>query len=209
MERPSHIIFSKPQTISRLPVAVLAICLQFAAAWLFLHGLQSHSITIFHTIDLVPVEQQETTRVKPPEPVLKRVELPPAPVVPVFNSAPDKSDNGGITVAPVQPGTGTVVVPAGETRAPQSIVATHTVPPYPPIARRLGAEGKVTLRLMVSPEGRVARADVVTSSGWQDLDQSAQQWIVAHWIYKPALSNGAPAPAQVLASVTFSLTNAP
>jgi protein TonB len=209
MERPSHIIFSKPQTMSRLPLFGLAICLQFVGVWLFIHGLESHVGVIFHPIDVVPVQQAETPRVKPSEPVLKHVELPPAPPVPIFNSAPDRSDNGGITVAPVQPGTGTIVALAGETRAPQSILATHTVPPYPPIARRLGAEGKVTLRLMVSPEGRVARADVVASSGRQDLDQSAQQWIVAHWTYTPALSNGAPAPAQVLASVTFSLTNAP
>ena len=209
MERPSHMIFSKPQPVSRLPLIALAICLQFAAAWLFLHGLQSHSITIFHPIDLAPVEQRETPRVKPPEPVLKRVELPPAPVIPIFNSAPDRSDNGGITVAPVQPNAGNTTVPAGETRAPQGILTTHTVPPYPAIARRLGAEGKVMLRLTVSVQGRVAQADIVTSSGRQDLDEAAQQWIVTHWTYRPALHEGAPAAGQVLATVTFSLTNTP
>jgi TonB family protein len=202
-------IFSKPQTVSRLPLAILAVCLQFAAAWLFIHQLHGHSVTIFHTIDLVPVEQHETMRVKPPEPVLKRVELPPAPVIPIFNSAPDRGDNGGITVAPVQPNTGNTAVPVGETRAPQGIVATHTVPPYPAIARRLGAEGKVMLRLTVSTQGRVAQADIVTSSGRRDLDEAAQQWIMTHWTYRPALHDGAPASGQVLATVTFSLTNTP
>jgi outer membrane biosynthesis protein TonB len=54
---------------------------------------------------------------------------------------------------------------AGADHAPVGILSTHTVPPYPPIARRIGAEGKVTLRLTVSAEGRVTRADVVTTSG--------------------------------------------
>jgi protein TonB len=92
-------------------------------------------------------------------------------------------------------------------RAPIGIASTHTVPPYPPIARRIGAEGKVTLRLTVTAEGRVSAAEVVTSSGRDDLDQTAQQWIMAHWIYKPALANGIPMVSRTLATVTFSLTN--
>jgi protein TonB len=88
-----------------------------------------------------------------------------------------------------------------------SIAATHTAPPYPPIARRIGAEGKVTLRLTVTAEGRVSQADIVTSSGRDDLDQTAQQWIMAHWKYKPALANGVAVVSKTLATVTFSLIN--
>jgi protein TonB len=95
----------------------------------------------------------------------------------------------------------------GIDRALAGIPGTHTVPPYPPIARRIGAEGKVTLRLTVSAEGKVTATEVISSSGRDDLDQSAQQWIMAHWIYKPALANGAPAVSQTLATVVFSLTN--
>jgi protein TonB len=83
------------------------------------------------------------------------------------------------------------------------------VPPYPVIARRLGVEGKVTLRLTVLIDGHVGKAEVVTSSGREDLDQTAQAWIVAHWLYKPALDKGEPAVTQTLATVVFSLTNAP
>src|SRR6202012_6109819 len=158
MERPSHIIFSKPQPASRLPWIGLAICLQFAGAWLFIHGLETHSWSIIDPINLVSVETRDVPRVKPPEPVLKRVELPPAPVIPIFSSTPEKGENGGITFVPAQPETGnTATPPAGETHPPQGILATHTVPPYPAIARRLGAEGKVTMRLMISAQGRVAQ----------------------------------------------------
>lgn len=55
-------------------------------------------------------------------------------------------------------------------RAPVSIAATRTTPPYPVIARRVGWEGTVMLRLTVSPQGRVSRADVVTSSGHMELE---------------------------------------
>ena len=53
----------------------------------------------------------------------------------------------------------------------------------------------------------MSQAEVVTSSGREDLDQTAQQWIMAHWTYKPALANGVPVASKALATVTFSLTN--
>ena len=66
---------------------------------------------------------------------------------------------------------------------------------------------KVTFRLIVSPEGRVIRAEVLASSGRDELDQTAQAWILAHWAYHPALENGVAVASQVLATVTFSLSD--
>ena len=53
----------------------------------------------------------------------------------------------------------------------------------------------------------VSAAEVVNTSGRDELDQAAQQWILAHWSYKPALAAGVPVASKVLATVTFSLTN--
>jgi len=89
------------------------------------------------------------------------------------------------------------------------ITATHTVPPYPPVERRLGIEGTVTFRLTVGTDGRVTAAEVVRSAGRDTLDQAARDWIIGHWRYRPALKDGNPAVAQVLASVTYSLKNQP
>jgi len=111
------------------------------------------------------------------------------------------TDAGTTTTQLVLPVSGLAV------RAPVGIAATHTTPPYPPIARRLGVEGQVTLRLTVLADGRVGEADVVTSSGRDDLDQTARQWIVAHRAYKPAIENGVPAVSHILANVVFSLKN--
>ena len=210
MERPSHIIFDRRQTLSRrLPMVAMAIGLQFVGFWLFTHGLASHVQGIFHTLDFVPVaEPQKPTLPPPPEPVMQHVTAPVVPV-PVFGTAAPENNNG-ITGQIAQPPTGgntTVKNTVGMDRAATGIVSTHTVPPYPPIARRMGEEGKVTLRLNVSAEGRVTQADIVSSSGRVELDQTAQAWIVAHWAYKPALRDGSAVASQVLATVTFSLAS--
>jgi len=207
MERPSHIIFDTQSHYfsRRLPWIGLAFTLQFAMFWLFTHGLAGHRIgDIIRDIEVTPVTKQEVTEsVKPPEPLWTK---PQAVKVEQSIFAIDRGEQT-ISADAGQKEATLVTLPVGPDRAPVGITATHTVPPYPPIARRIGAEGKVTLRLTVSAEGRVSQADIVTSSGRSDLDQTAQQWIVAHWIYKPALDHGVPTVSQSLATVTFSLTN--
>ena len=61
--------------------------------------------------------------------------------------------------------------------------------------------------MTVSTEGKVTAAEVVTSSGRDDMDQGARQWIMAHWAYKPALDDGVPVIGHVLATVNFNLIN--
>ncbi|MEW5786779.1 MAG: TonB family protein [Pseudomonadota bacterium] len=48
---------------------------------------------------------------------------------------------------------------------------------YPPIARRLGQEGVVTLRVELSAKGDLRRAEVLDSSGFPLLDQAAARLI--------------------------------
>ena len=74
--------------------------------------------------------------------------------------------------------------------AAASIAGTHTTPPYPGIARKMGEQGTVKLRLTISPQGVVTAADVVQSSGFPDLDQTAVSWVMSHWKYKPAVQAG-------------------
>jgi periplasmic protein TonB len=208
MERPSHIDINTHQSLSRrLPLITLAICLQITVFWLVSHGLGG---TVIHfgngPIEVVPVHDPKTLPPAPPEPAMKKVTPPIAPV-PDFKT--DNSQTEKSIIATTMPPTGTATTVVGPDRAPVSVMPTHTVPPYPVIARRLGVEGKVTLRLTVLIDGHVGKAEVVISSGREDLDQTAQAWIVAHWLYKPALDKGEPAVTQTLATVVFSLTNAP
>jgi protein TonB len=210
MERPSHIIFdTQPHYYSRrLPLIGLAISMQLATLWLFAHGFSDYRFReLIPDIQVIPVPKEENKEAtKPPEPVLTK----PKPVIvdkPIIAFDPDPGGKGGIHADGEQKPTTVAVTPAVPDRGAISIASTHTVPPYPPIARRIGVEGKVTLRLTVSAEGKVIAAEVVSSSGRDDMDQTAQQWIMAHWAYRPALDNGVPVIGHVLASVNFSLIN--
>jgi protein TonB len=207
MERPSHIVFERNQSFSRrAPLFAMAIGLQLAGFWLFTHGLASHVSTMIHDINFIPTHEKEVPPLEPPEPIItKKMDIP---VVnqPEFTTEQPSNGAGGITTTlPQGNDTGSTGPRENIVHSAVGIPFTHTVPPYPPIARRIGAEGKVTLRLTVSVEGRVIQADVVTSSGRDELDQTAQQWIMAHWAYKPALENGVPVASHVLATVTFNL----
>lgn len=209
MERPSHIILN-PQShfvSRRLPLLGLALCLQASVFWLFTHGLISQTIRhIPGLITVIPVpEKHELPLPPPPGPKIK-IPGKITVVIPRFGTAPNERSIVNIEQkqAPSSQGTETPPVPD---RAAISVGSTHTTPPYPPIARRIGAEGKVMLRLTISAEGRVTAAEIVKSSGRDDLDQTAQQWILAHWIYKPALHNGVAAVSQTLATMTFNLQN--
>jgi len=210
MERPSHIIFDTQAHYfsHRLPWISLAISLQIAALWLFMHGFSNYRMTpTIGDIVVAPIPKEDSKGpVKPPEPVL----IKPKPVTaekPIFDYGRGPVDNSGIHADPEQRPVTVATNPVVPDRGAVSITATHTLPPYPPIARRIGAEGKVTLRLTVLPDGRVGKAEVLNSSGRADLDETAQQWIVAHWTYRPASHDGQPIIGQATATVVFSLTN--
>jgi len=169
MERPSHMIFTTHQLLShRLPYLGLAACLQIAIFWLFASGLGSNVVHSFiHELEVPPIKVETDNGPKPPPPkphIRNRLETPSVPL-PTFTIG--REAGGGIIVTP-NGGDGTTIM--GPTRAAVSIAATHTVPPYPVIARRVGWEGQVTLRLTVLTDGHVGKAEVVTSSGRVDLD---------------------------------------
>ena len=210
MERPSHIIFERHQSFSRrAPLFAMAIGLQLAGFWLFTHGLASHVSTMIHDFEFIPTHETEVPPSEPPEPKIRaKVDIPVEDQPEFSTEQPAKGDGGITATLPQGNDTGSTGPRENIVHAAVGIVSTHTAPPYPPIARRIGAEGKVTLRLTVSTEGRVTQADVESSSGHDELDQTAQQWIMAHWAYKPAQENGVPVVSHVLATVTFNLAAA-
>ena len=207
MERPSHMIFAAHSRSRRLPFVGLAISFQAAALWLFAHGYGEYPIpTVVHPFYVDPITEPKKAKLPPP-PEPKETKLEKVVVPDPKFTVERKGDPNTIHGDPDQKQVIVAMNPVIPDRAPVSIMATHTTPVYPPIARRIGAEGKVTLRLTITPEGRVSEAEVVTSSGRDDLDQTAQAWIIAHWTYKPALANGVAVASKTLASVTFSLIN--
>lgn len=81
---------------------------------------------------------------------------------------------------------------------------SNPAPPYPPLARRLGEEGKVVLRVQVSAEGNATQVEIRSSSGFPRLDQSALD-TVRRWRFVPARQGDKPLPSTVLVPIVFKL----
>lgn len=77
-------------------------------------------------------------------------------------------------------------------------------PPYPRLARRAGEQGSVLLRLELDHEGRVARVEIVESSGFTRLDRAAQETL-SGWRFEPRREDGRAVASSVLHRVTFRL----
>lgn len=77
-------------------------------------------------------------------------------------------------------------------------------PAYPQTARSRGVEGKVGLKVYVTPDGTVERAEVVKSSGVESFDDAARESALAAR-FEPALQAGIPTAADKTIIVTFSL----
>jgi protein TonB len=83
---------------------------------------------------------------------------------------------------------------------------SNPAPAYPPLARRMGEEGKVVLRVFVEPQGRPSQIELKLSSNSPRLDQAAQD-AVWRWKFIPAKRGDEAIGAWVLVPITFTLKN--
>lgn len=123
---------------------------------------------------------------------------PTAPAVAEFTIAPQPAAT--VPPAPTSPVQATAVTPPRF----DAEYLNNPKPPYPAAARRLGEEGKVVLRVHVTPAGRAAEVEVKTPSGFARLDAAACA-AVAQWRFAPARQGDEPVAAWVLVPIVFSL----
>ena len=77
-------------------------------------------------------------------------------------------------------------------------------PDYPAQSKRLGEEGKVVLRVLVSQQGVAERIEVQKSSGFARLDDAARE-AVQRARFKPHLEDGTPVAVFAVVPITFRL----
>lgn len=114
-------------------------------------------------------------------------------------------ESGPVQSAATSPG------PAG-TPAPTPITPArfdaaylqNPAPPYPPLARRMGEQGTVLLRVFVSPEGLAQSVDLKRGSGSPRLDHAALD-TVQRWRFVPARQGETPVGAWVIVPIVFNL----
>jgi protein TonB len=89
----------------------------------------------------------------------------------------------------------------GEAGSPRFI--HRELPEYPFLARKLGKEGKVVLRLALDEKGRLQRIDTVEASGFGFADAASRA--IRKSTFEPAISNGAAISSLVLVPIRFVL----
>ena len=77
-------------------------------------------------------------------------------------------------------------------------------PAYPAMARKLGLEGTVTLRVLVNPQGVPEQSTIIATSGAEVLDTAAVD-AMRHWRFVPARAGGNPIAHWVDVPITFKL----
>lgn len=77
-------------------------------------------------------------------------------------------------------------------------------PGYPAMSRRLGEQGKVLLRVLVSAQGGVQQVEIKRSSGSPRLDAAASE-AVRRWKFVPARRGDLPVEAWVVVPISFRL----
>lgn len=210
MQRPiSHVLVTQrsPERKAASFVAVGALHVGLIAA--LMAGLTPMVAKVIpHTVDVF-FPSDPTTPVAPPTPDVKFVQPAIETVLKPTWTTKDTQPNQ-INVAhadnPLPMTTGPVaeILPT----AAISIAGSHTTPPYPPLSRRLGEEGKVGLHILIAPDGRVSNVEIAHSSGIQRLDDAARDWVRANWLYRPATRDGKAIASQTEAVVVFNLKTA-
>ena len=160
-------------------------------------------------IEILNPPSVETPKTAPPahlpkpRPVARQ---PERPVEPPILAAPAEATSP--IAAPPAPPAPVVAAPP----APQPVSAPvfnagyldNPAPPYPGMSRRMHEEGKVVLRVHVTPGGGADEVQVRTSSGSTRLDESARD-TVKTWKFVPAKRGAEAVPAWVLIPISFRL----
>lgn len=148
----------------------------------------------------LPMNRPLASRVVRPLPVAPVVRTPPAKAVAVANVG----QTSELTAAERPTTPADKLMTSNASPAPPAALAaasSHSLPlqparydadylhnpkpHYPEVARQLGQEGRVVLRVRVSVQGTPLAIDIRQSSGFSRLDEAARS-AVAHWRFVPA-----------------------
>lgn len=145
-----------------------------------------------------PKPQPAPKPVAPVERVLKQAPMPlaipdptPAPAAPMgvvsAPPLPQPAVTEAVAAAPVAP----PAPPQVELPSSDASYLNNPPPPYPPLSKRLGEQGRVMVRVHISADGIATRAEVQKSSGFPRLDDTAVQTVL-RWRYVPGKRAGVP-----------------
>jgi protein TonB len=136
--------------------------------------------------------------VPPPADVALQRPAPPA-------VAPDaEAAAAEVQAASAQPTRAPVARAPERSEPPALIERSRVAPIYPRASRRAGEAGTVVLRLTVGVSGTVLATDVLSSSGFDRLDQAAQA-AARQWRFSPGTRQGVPVELPIQVPIRFEL----
>lgn len=138
------------------------------------------------TIKQIPPEQTIMTQPLPAPTVVEVPIVSPLPEEPVVEAPPP---------APPLP---KIISNVEYLKSPE--------PEYPPLAKRMGEEGRVTLRVLVNEKGNPDQVKIQQTSGSPRLDEEARQAILRSQ-FKPHIENGKAIAVYTIVPITFHLDN--
>ena len=198
----------------RLFIVIAVVGFHVLGLWALQTGLLRRAVELVVPVqvmaEFIELPQPQVTPTPPPPqpqpaPVPKRVTPPvprpaPQPVV-IADPTPSPTAATGTTEPqpPAPPPQTPMVVAEPAPPAPPKIelpsssadYLNNAPPPYPPLSKRLGEQGKVIVRALIEVNGTASKAEIRTSSGYERLDQTALQTVLK-WRYVPGKRAGVP-----------------
>jgi len=112
----------------------------------------------------------------------------------------------GAAAAIAQPPPGAAMVrPPPDFDGLRPIIATHTIPPYPPMSVRLHEQGTAMMEVHITTEGAIDDCRIVQSSGSERLDTAACDHVKTNWRWQPPTASGRPVAVSTRVSVKWDL----
>jgi len=191
-------------------VSAAVVAAHAALLWLALHGLSTpplsgpseHLILASVVAEIpnmpatrpAPAPTQLTQR--PHAQALPQTTAVPTAPTPVAATAAAESTPSANT-ATASPAPPSAQAPSVRTASPAAVVLpssdadylNNPAPVYPRMSRRMGEQGTVLVRVLISADGRAEQAEIRISSGYARLDEAALD-TVKRWRYVPGKRAG-------------------
>lgn len=218
LSEPSMALAPTPRMDRRIPIVIAVVGFHVLGLWALQTGLLRRAVELVVPVQVLadfiepPQPQIEPT---PPAPQPRVAPVPkaapqPRPVVqpapqPVAIATPTPEPQAPTGVLEPEPPAPPAPVTSVESAAPPAPPAPPRIelpsssadylnnppPPYPPLSKRLGEQGKVIIRAYIDERGVATKAEVRTSSGYDRLDQAALETVLK-WRYVPGKRSGVP-----------------
>lgn len=139
-------------------------------------------------------------------PKLEAPKTPVRPSTPPIAASPPAANPSPPAANPSPPVPSAAQVTNTAPKINAQYAATNPKPVYPPMAKQLGQQGTVELRILVSEAGTASKVEVLKSSGYGNLDAAAVQ-AISQWRFEPATQNNKPVAQWLTTRWTYELQN--